>query len=178
MRYWTGRARIAAGLGVVVVAGAMLAGEAAAAPAARNGHEPPLVTGTPCSATARACVDLDTQRAWLIQDGRTVRGPVPISSGGAGAETPVGRSFRVYLKDRDHRSQEFRMANGQPAPMPWSVFFADGGIAFHSGNPARASAGCIHLRPADAQAWFENLQVGDQVQVVRGNQERAARAHR
>ena len=60
--------------------------------------------------------------------------------------------------------------------MPWSVFFADGGIAFHAGNPARASAGCIHLSPADAQAWFEFLQLGDQVQVVKAAEEHAARS--
>ena len=59
--------------------------------------------------------------------------------------------------------------------MPYSVFFADGGIAFHAGNPARASAGGIHLPPADAQAWFEHLQVGDQVQVVKAAEEKAAR---
>jgi lipoprotein-anchoring transpeptidase ErfK/SrfK len=133
------------------------------------------VAGTPCSVSARACVDLDTQRAWLIDNGKVVRGPVMVSSGGAGKETPIGHSFRVYLKDKDHASQEFKLASGAPAPMPWSVFFADGGIAFHSGNPARASAGCIHLSPADAQAWFNFLQVGDQVQVVRASEEKAAR---
>ncbi len=68
------------------------------------------------------------------------------------------------------------MANGQPAPMPWSVFFADGGIAFHAGDPARASAGCIHLPAADAEAWFNDLQVGDQVQVVKASEEKAARS--
>ena len=58
--------------------------------------------------------------------------------------------------------------------MPWSVFFADGGIAFHSGNPARASSGCIHLPDADAKAWFDHLQIGDQVQVVKASEEMAA----
>ena len=59
--------------------------------------------------------------------------------------------------------------------MPWSVFFEDGGIAFHSGSPSRSSAGCIHLEPADAEAWFNYLQIGDQVQVVRAAEEVAAR---
>jgi hypothetical protein len=49
--------------------------------------------------------------------------------------------------------------------MPWSVFFADGGIAFHSGDPNKSSGGCIHLSPADAVAFFNNLQLGDHVQV-------------
>jgi lipoprotein-anchoring transpeptidase ErfK/SrfK len=103
---------------------------------------------------------------------------VAISSGGNGKETPIGHSFRVYRKEKDYGSQEFRLPNGQPAPMPWSVFFADGGIAFHSGNPARASADCIHVPTADAEAWFNHLQIGDQVQVVRAAEERAARTNR
>jgi len=132
------------------------------------------VAGTPCSATARACVDLADQKAWLMQNGTIIRGPVPISSGGDGAETPPG-TFHVLLKDKDHKSNEFKMPNGQDAPMPWSVFFEDGGIAFHGGSPSRSSAGCIHLATADAKAWFDYLQIGDQVQVVRGSQELAAR---
>ncbi len=98
-----------------------------------------------------------------------------IASGGNGEETPIGHSLRVYRKDKDHLSQESRLADGRPAPMPWAVFFQDGGIAFHSGSPSRSSAGCIHLAPADAEAWFDDLQIGDQVQVVRASQEEAAR---
>ena len=175
------RARtVAVVVGIVVAIGGLLAGRALAdtldpTPAALMVRSQPLVPGTPCSISARSCVDLDSQRAWLIDNGKVVRGPVRIASGGAGKETPVGHSFRVFLKDKDHTSQEFKLASGAPAPMPWSVFFADGGIAFHSGNPARASAGCIHLSPIDAQAWFNFLQVGDQVQVVKAGDEKAAR---
>ena len=50
--------------------------------------------------------------------------------------------------------------------MPWSVFFADGGIAFHEGNPDTASAGCVKLDEEDAHAFFTYLQVGDAVQIV------------
>ena len=176
------RARtVAVVMGIVVGAGALLAGHAVAevadpSPAAMAAWDEPLVPGTPCSVSARSCVDLDSQQAWLVDNGKAVRGPVKISSGRTGAETPVGHSYRVYRKEKDHKSGEFRLANGQPAPMPWTVFFADGGVAFHAGDPARASAGCIHLPLADAKAWFEFLQVGDQVQVVRASEERAARA--
>lgn len=131
----------------------------------------PLVAGTPCTITARACVDLDSQRAWLFADGAIVRGPVKVATGGHGKPTPVGHSLRVYRRDKDFKSTEFLMANGKPAPMPYSVFFADGGIAFHAGSPAQASAGCVHLNPADAQAWFNYLAIGDQVQVVKASQE-------
>jgi lipoprotein-anchoring transpeptidase ErfK/SrfK len=163
-------------VGVGVFADHAFADTAGPTPAAVAAHQEPLVKDTPCTVTARACVDLESQRAWLIQDGKVIRGPVKISSGGAGKETPVGHSFRVYSKEKDHKSQEFKMANGQPAPMPWSVFFADGGIAFHAGDPAKASAGCIHLAAADAEAWFNSLQVGDQVQVVKASEEKAARS--
>jgi hypothetical protein len=99
----------------------------AESPAAAAAHREPIAEGTPCSVSAKACVDLETQRAWLIQDGKIMRGPVPIASGGNGEDTPVGHSLRVYRKDKDHVSQESRLPNGDPAPMPWSVFFQDGG---------------------------------------------------
>ncbi|MDT7705983.1 MAG: hypothetical protein QOG20_1590 [Pseudonocardiales bacterium] len=118
-----------------------------------------LVDGTPCTYTARACVDLATNTAWLIHDGSVTRGPVGISHGGHGEETPTGL-FHVQWKDQNHRSAEFNNA-----PMPFSVFFADGGIAFHEGNPKNPSAGCVHLSHDDAVAWFNDLQVGDEVQI-------------
>jgi hypothetical protein len=156
----------AAVLGMSCLAGAAFAGTALADD---NGDSAPDgVAGTPCSASARACVDLDGQKAWLMQDGKIIRGPVAIASGGDGEETPPG-TFHVISKDKDHKSNEFKMPNGQEAPMPWSVFFEWGGIAFHSGSPDRASAGCVHLNPADAEAFFNTLQVGNEVQVHKGD---------
>lgn len=143
--------------------------------AARKARETPLVKDTPCTITARACVDLEANRAWLIENGEILRGPVDMTSGGAGKETPTGHSLRVYRKEKLHLSNESRMPDGSPAKMPWSVFFEDGGIAFHGGSLSRASAGCIHLSEKDAKAWFDYLNVGDQVQVVYGQEELAAR---
>lgn len=143
--------------------------------AARDAHAEPLVPGTPCSASARACVDLESQRAWLIRDGRVTRGPMTIASGGEGRATPVGHSYRVYRQEQDHVSGESKTADGRPAPMPYSTFFADGGIAFHAGDPSRSSAGCIRMETADAKAVFEDLKNGDKVQVLNGSQERSAR---
>ncbi|HEY4004327.1 MAG TPA: L,D-transpeptidase [Pseudonocardia sp.] len=161
-------------LGLFALAGAVVAGTAAAAApqaVAAQAAQEKLVAGTPCTYTASSCVDLDSQRAWLIKGGKVVRGPVKIASGGNGEATPIGHSLRVYRKDKNHKSLESKLPNGQPAPMPWSVFFEDGGIAFHSGSPNRSSGGCIHLNPADAQAWYNTLQIGDQVQVVKASQE-------
>jgi hypothetical protein len=126
------------------------------------------VAGTPCTAAAAACVDVNKRKAWLIKNGKILRGPVTIATGGPGEETPTGNVFRVYRKDQHHTTAEFKLPNGQPAPMPYSVFFEDGGIAFHAGDPKRASAGCVHLGMADAQAFFNTLQIGDHVQVMDG----------
>jgi lipoprotein-anchoring transpeptidase ErfK/SrfK len=118
-----------------------------------------LVPGTPCTATAKACIDLAHNEAWLVKDGHAVRGPVQINQGAAGENTPTG-TFDVQWKDRHHRSKEFNNA-----PMEYSVFFAPGGIAVHQGNVHKKSAGCVHLSASDAAAWYSYLRVGDQVQV-------------
>lgn len=121
--------------------------------------QPAPVPETPCTHEARACVDLGSKQAWLLDHGKIVHGPVPVGPGGPGRETPRG-DFRVERKNPDHRSREF---NG--APMPWSVFFAPGGIAFHEGDVTQPSAGCVRLRPQDAPAFFDFLELGDLVQV-------------
>lgn len=180
----TRRSRIAtaAVAGLVVVAGIATAGVAAAdgeaenSEVARQTHAEKQVPGTPCSVSARACVDLESQKAWLIKDGAVESGPVPIASGGAGQETPIGHSFRVYRKEADHKSGEFTTPEGSPAPMPWSVFFADGGVAFHGGDRDRASAGCVKLDTTQAQEFFTALEVGDKVQVLNASTERDERA--
>lgn len=121
---------------------------------------PGIVEGTPCSTAARACVSIDGAQAWLIENGGVVRGPVPISTGAPGShDTPRG-DFVVEWKNRDHRSAEF-----DGAPMPWAVFYAPGGIAFHEGNLGTPSAGCVRLSGADAEAFYGFLAVGDRVEV-------------
>ncbi|WP_084215985.1 L,D-transpeptidase [Pseudonocardia spinosispora] len=123
---------------------------------------PPVpVRGTPCLSNVSACVKLSTKQAWLINKGKVVLGPVSITSGKKGEPTPTGM-HRVLWKDADHLSREF-----DDAPMPWSVFFASGGIAFHTGSLRAASSGCIHLSDSVAKRFFSNLSVGDAVQVLR-----------
>ncbi|MBO0875512.1 MAG: L,D-transpeptidase family protein [Pseudonocardia sp.] len=158
--------RIATVIGVACVAGIAVAVPAmAAAPPA----PPTLIGGTVCTTGARACVDLVKQKAWLIDPtGKVVRGPVQITSGGPGQETLPG-TFKVIWKDKNHVSNESKTPQGAPAPMPWSVFFEQGGVAFHGGSLERASAGCVHLADADAQVFYNTLQIGDQVQVHNGN---------
>ncbi|WP_219415225.1 L,D-transpeptidase [Pseudonocardia nigra] len=119
---------------------------------------PGLVTGTPCTATARACVNLAARQAWLIDAGKVVRGPVPIQTGDQDTPTPRG-TFQVQWKAEQYTSREYL------TQMPYSVFFAEGGIAFHEGWQDTPSAGCVKLVHADALAWFDFLQVGDEVQI-------------
>lgn len=119
---------------------------------------PPLVAGTPCTATAKACVDLGARTAWLIENGAVRRGPVSVMIGDEIDPTPLG-TFRVEWKAEQWTSREYL------TQMPYAVFFAEGGIAFHEGPQDTNSAGCVKLTNADAQAWFAYLQVGDEVQI-------------
>lgn len=132
----------------------------ATSPVPKQAAAPRQAVGAPCSATARVCVDLSGNRAWLLGAGKVVYGPVPITSGRPGQRTPPG-TFHVQWKDKDHRSNEFNNA-----PMPYSVFFYNG-MAFHAGSLNVQSAGCIHLSTAAARTFFNYLSVGDVVQIVR-----------
>jgi lipoprotein-anchoring transpeptidase ErfK/SrfK len=128
--------------------------EAATAPAA-----PALAAGTPCSATAHACVDLSSRQAWLLDGaGNVTYGPVGALGGTRKDPTPTG-TFPVDYKDRDHVSNIFDV------PMPNSVFFAPA-IAFHKGSLSDRSHGCIHLGRSASQRFFSDLSPGDTVQVV------------
>lgn len=140
-----------AAIGVAAAGGTalMMAGPAQAATAP-----------APCSAMARACVDLSTQQAWLMHNGVVDYGPVSVRTGKASAPTDPG-TFRVTFKDLHHRSSLFN-----DAPMPYSVFF-NGGDAFHEGSLTKASNGCVHLTLSAARTFYATLHRGDVVQVVR-----------
>ena len=112
-----------------------------------------------CRPPTRACVDLDAKKAWLLNTDGVARGPVTIRAGDDQTPTPRGQ-FTVQWKAETYTSREYLR------PMPWSVFFAPGGIAFHQGTFDNPSAGCVKLDEDDARAWFEFLQVGDPVQIV------------
>ncbi|MET0187919.1 L,D-transpeptidase-like protein [Pseudonocardia sediminis] len=142
---------------LVAVSGLVVTGVASAKPAPASSA--PGVAGTPCTAEARACVDRAAKKAWLITDGKVSLGPLPASTGGPGHETPPG-DFTVEWKHQDHRSAEFNNA-----PMPWAVFFAQGGIAFHEGNVHTPSAGCVRLEAGPAKTFYETLQVGSRVEI-------------
>lgn len=119
------------------------------------------LASTPCPAEARACIDLQGNRTWLQENGKVTYGPVVMSAGAPSPETatPTG-TFYVNRKVKDEVSYEFDMA-----PMPYAVYFTNNGIAFHQGDTALLSHGCIHLNHDDAVQYFDQLQIGDMVYV-------------
>jgi lipoprotein-anchoring transpeptidase ErfK/SrfK len=139
---------------MMAVAALLTTGTASAAPLA-----PAKAAGTPCSASARACVDLSANQAWLIRNGRVEYGPVRVSHGRPGFRTPPG-TFRVTFKSRHHVSSIYHV------PMPYAVFF-NGGIAFHQGDTGGRSHGCIRMSRSAASTFFNSLARGSVVQVVR-----------
>ncbi|MGK3200426.1 L,D-transpeptidase [Amycolatopsis sp. MEPSY49] len=120
--------------------------------------------GVPCAAAAAAsgtaaCVDISAHKAWILQGGKVVYGPVPMLPGRKGYATPTG-TFHVLSKEKMHLSKEF-----DNAPMPNSVFFYPGD-AFHTGSLSVYSHGCIHLSASASLKFFNTLHIGDVVQVV------------
>lgn len=112
-----------------------------------------------CPPVARACVDLDGERAWLQEDGEVTYGAVDIGQGGPGYETPRSE-FHVTRKVEYDVSYAFDMA-----PMPYSVYFTNVGHAFHEGDPNGDSHGCVRLAPGDAEVFYDALQVYDLVHI-------------
>jgi lipoprotein-anchoring transpeptidase ErfK/SrfK len=117
------------------------------------------IPGTTCVSGVRACLSLSQNQAWLIKGGKISYGPVPVTTGKPGFETPVGM-HEVLWEDIDHRSQQF-----DNAPMNYSVFFVDG-IAFHEGSLYEQSHGCVHLSTTAARTFYNALEEGDAVQVT------------
>jgi lipoprotein-anchoring transpeptidase ErfK/SrfK len=114
-----------------------------------------------CPAKATACVDLTRHITWLQADGQVTFGPVRAEPGppGSAHATPRG-TFQVSWK----AGPNF-VSNIYHEPMPWAVFFAPGGIAFHGGSLTNPSHGCVHLTTANAHYYNEHLPVGAEVVV-------------
>ncbi|MFI9507936.1 L,D-transpeptidase [Nocardia sp. NPDC052566] len=162
---WAARTAMVVG---VASAGLLVAGPAQAEPLWPGGPDIPGIPAiipapppppAPCSAQARACLQLSTNKAWLMDKGKTVYGPTPISHGRPGYETPPG-VFHVAFKKEDHWSTMHH------APMRWAVFF-NGDIATHIGPIEEQSHGCIRMTPEGAETLYRHLSTGDIIEVVR-----------
>ncbi len=114
-----------------------------------------------CPPAAAACVDLARHLTWLQSGGTVTFGPVPMEPGppGPAHATPRG-TFGVMWKGGANV-----VSNTYHEPMPWAVFFAPGGIAFHAGSLTVPSHGCVHLTMADAHYYNEHLAIGAEVVV-------------
>jgi hypothetical protein len=145
------------------------ASTAVAHPGPRGGSRPaePAAKGIVLSARARAecapaasaCADLSAHVTWLQAGGRITYGPVRMEPGAAGDPTPRG-VFHVAWKAGPHY-----ISTSYGVPIPYAVFFATGGVAFHQGSLSTSSHGCIHLTMAAARYYNEHLPVGAEVAV-------------
>ncbi|MCT2154708.1 L,D-transpeptidase [Corynebacterium sanguinis] len=112
-----------------------------------------------CPKDAKVCVDIAGQRSWLQSGGQQYYVAEHVATGKPGYETPRG-TFYVNRKVKDEISYEFGNA-----PMPFATYFTYNGIAFHQGDPAYLSHGCVRMHRADAERYFNDLRVGDKVVV-------------
>lgn len=114
-----------------------------------------------CPAAATACVDLARHISWLQAAGKVTFGPVRAEPGppGSAHATPRG-TFQVSWK-----AGPGFVSDIYHEPMPWAVFFAPGGIAFHGGSLTAPSHGCVHLTTPDAYYYNKHLPVGAEVVV-------------
>ena len=129
---------------------------------ARAANSPvPSPGGRSCPAAASACVDLSARLTWLQSDGTITYGPVRMEPGppGTAHATPRG-TFHVGWKAGAHY-----VSTQYHEPMPYAVFFAPGGIAFHGGSLSLPSHGCIHLDIGSARYYYDHLPVGAEVVV-------------
>ena len=101
-------------------------------------------------------VSLSEQKMFVVvsdRRGRKTRKTFVVSTGADGFETPTG-TWRASWMAKDHKSDTY-----DGAPMPNSVFFAPGyaihGTAEVSKLGQRASHGCVRLRPADSEYFFQ-----------------------
>lgn len=112
-----------------------------------------------CPATATACADLSGHLTWLQSGGKIIFGPVRMEPGGDGELTPRG-IFHVAWKAGPHY-----ISTSYGVPIPYAVFFAADGVAFHAGSLTKPSHGCIHLTLGAARYYNQHLPVGAEVAV-------------
>lgn len=108
-------------------------------------------------------VDLRRQMISAFRNGHEI-GTAVIVYGAKEMVSPEG-TFPILRKSSDYHSRTY------DAPMPYSLFITNDGVALH-GSPMserRASHGCIGLPVDFAQKLFEASQVGDIVEITRSD---------
>jgi lipoprotein-anchoring transpeptidase ErfK/SrfK len=114
-----------------------------------------------CPAAATACVDLKDHLTWLQSDGHITYGPVSMEPGPPGTRqaTPRGTFHVQWRAGANYISTEYHV------PIPYAVFFAPGGVAFHGGSLDTPSHGCVHLDISSARYYHDHLPTGAEVVV-------------
>ena len=118
-------------------------------------------TPSSCPAAATACVDLKNHLTWLQSDGHITYGPVSMEPGPPGTRqaTPRGTFHVQWRAGANYISTEYHV------PIPYAVFFAPGGVAFHGGSLNTPSHGCVHLDISSARYYHDHLATGAEVVV-------------
>ena len=114
-----------------------------------------------CPAAATACVDLNNHLTWLQSEGHITYGPVSMEPGPPGTRqaTPRGTFHVQWRAGANYISTEYHV------PIPYAVFFAPGGVAFHGGSLDTPSHGCVHLDIGSARYYHDHLPTGAEVVV-------------
>lgn len=114
-----------------------------------------------CPAAATACVDLNAHLTWLQSEGHITYGPVSMEPGPPGTRqaTPRGTFHVQWRAGANYISTEYHV------PIPYAVFFAPGGVAFHGGSLDTPSHGCVHLDIGSARYYHDHLPTGAEVVV-------------
>jgi len=114
-----------------------------------------------CPAAATACVDLNDHLTWLQSGGHITYGPVSMEPGPPGTRqaTPRGTFHVQWRAGANYISTEYHV------PIPYAVFFAPGGVAFHGGSLDTPSHGCVHLDIGSARYYHDHLPTGAEVVV-------------
>jgi len=98
-------------------------------------------------------VSLPNYKIEVSEDGVIKKTITKFAFGRDGHHTPVfsNGALSMAKRDRDHHSTIYNAAS-----MPFALFFEqDSACAFHQGDVAKESHGCIHLSETDAHWLFD-----------------------
>jgi len=112
-------------------------------------------------------VDLERQLISVFRGGHEI-GTAVILYGAEGHDTPLGR-FPIMAKLEKHRSATY------DAPMPYTLRLTRDGVSIH-GSEVRwgaATHGCIGVPVEFARRLFNEVEVGDTVEVIGGLTDKA-----
>lgn len=109
-------------------------------------------------------VDLDRQLVSAFRGGHEI-GTSVILYGADDRESPVG-SFPIKDKRERYHSRTY------DAPMPYSLWLTDDGVAVHGSDVrwGRATHGCVGVPVDFARRLFDVAEEGDVVRIVRSSQ--------